>query len=320
MKKGTHKKKLYYTFMIIISFFILSLNVKGEVIGLYDSNSFFGVNINGYSDFPQDWTARPNEYRNLSLTLYNYEGLTRPYKYLVMTACIVGTPQFKIINAANSQSFFNEFFTYVDFHQECVAGDYLGSIYYLQFEVGNYKDMDGTGEELMAQSTLQIKSSMDVSVLDIFYDVGLSSDDVVSSLRILQQNGYKLDNISTSISNQTNTIINNQNSNTNSIINNQNSNQAQTNQRLDDIENMDIGSNEKQMPNQDNFNSYTSNESQLLDSVNQADMSVLDIAIDSDSSNFVWTNLTNFIQSHQLVFSMFISILSIGIIKLSLGR
>lgn len=94
----------------------------------------------------------------------------------------------------------------------------------------------------------------------------------------------------------------------------------ETNQKLDDITNMDIPAEDKQQPDSSSFDDYESAESDLLDNVSQADMSVLDIPIDSSTSSFIWDFVTRSIQSHSLVFSMFIAILSIGIIKLALGR
>ena len=52
----------------------------------------------------------------------------------------------------------------------------------------------------------------------------------------------------------------------------------------------------------------------------EMDLNDVDIAIDTDSSNFVWNTMTSIIQSNALIFSMIISILSIGVIKLMLGR
>lgn len=96
--------------------------------------------------------------------------------------------------------------------------------------------------------------------------------------------------------------------------------QNQTNNKLDNIIDKDISSSDKQLPNDDSYQDYNNAESSLKDKVSQADMSNIDIAIDVNSSSFVWNTLSSFIQSHQLIFSMIISILSIGIIKLALGR
>ena len=95
---------------------------------------------------------------------------------------------------------------------------------------------------------------------------------------------------------------------------------TETNEKLDEIKDMDISDEDKKLPNDDAYQDYTDVEDDLLDKVNEADMDVLDIAIDEDSSNFVWDTLTDLIQSHTLIFGTVIAILSIGIIKLALGR
>ena len=91
-----------------------------------------------------------------------------------------------------------------------------------------------------------------------------------------------------------------------------------TNDKLDDMINADA--NVSEIPDDDNFNDYESAENNLKDKVNQADLSNLTIGIDSKSSSWVWDTLTRLLKSSSSVFSMIISILSIGVIKLALGR
>lgn len=107
------------------------------------------------------------------------------------------------------------------------------------------------------------------------------------------------------------------NSNTQSIINNNNTN-AQAIQ--DGINNADYTGSTEQ-PDSTEFNNYHSEEQDLKGIVsNNTDLSVLDIGIDTDTSTWLWDTLTRLIQANSAVFSMFISILSIGILKLALGR
>lgn len=94
----------------------------------------------------------------------------------------------------------------------------------------------------------------------------------------------------------------------------------ETNQTLDEIKDMDISEEDKELPNDDAYQDYTEAEDDLMDAVNEADLDVLEIAIDEDSSNFVWDTLTDLITSHSLIFGTIVAVLSIGIIKLALGR
>lgn len=131
---------------------------------------------------------------------------------------------------------------------------------------------------------------------------------------------FEFDNSTANIINKGNEIISEVQAGNQAVIDNQNKNQQQTNDRLDDIINSDISDSDKELPSDNDYNNYQNAENDLMDKVNQADTSIIDIAIDTNSSNFVWTNLTNFLKSNGLVFSTFIAILSIGIIKLALGR
>ena len=96
--------------------------------------------------------------------------------------------------------------------------------------------------------------------------------------------------------------------------------QQATNDKLDEIIDMDISEEDKELPDESSYQDYTDAEGDLLDKVNEADMSVLDIAIDTNSSSFIWDTITDLFNSHPMILSTIIAILSIGIIKLALGR
>ena len=96
--------------------------------------------------------------------------------------------------------------------------------------------------------------------------------------------------------------------------------QDQTNKELGEIKDMDINDSDKELPDDSKFQDYESAEGELKDKVNQVDLSVLNLGMDTESSNFIWHTMTKFLQSHAAVFGMIISFLTIGIIKLALGR
>lgn len=142
------------------------------------------------------------------------------------------------------------------------------------------------------------------------------------------------------INNNQNTqnIINNNNSNTDDIINNQNANtqkqidndnantkkitdaQKATTDAINGIANTDIDSTSKQNPDTSDFDDYQNKEQQLFDKMNSADINQLNISIDGNSSNWVWETMTKLFATHSLINSFIITILSIGIIKMALGR
>lgn len=96
--------------------------------------------------------------------------------------------------------------------------------------------------------------------------------------------------------------------------------QQKTNDKIDDIKNSDITNESKEAPNTNEFNDYQKAENGLFDKMKQADTNNLDVAIDGNSANFVWDTITRFYNSNALLMNFLISILSIGIIKMALGR
>ena len=152
-------------------------------------------------------------------------------------------------------------------------------------------------------------------------------------------------NLEVSCSPNNGTIINNQNQNTQDIINNNNQNtndiknsiasmgssinssidgmkekQQETNNKIDDMTNMDINDKDKELPDSSSYDDYNATEQELLDKAKEADLDVLDVGLDSDSSSWVWDTLTSLIKSHSVVFGNFISNLSICVNKIVLGR
>lgn len=93
-----------------------------------------------------------------------------------------------------------------------------------------------------------------------------------------------------------------------------------TNEKLDDIYNSDLDESDKQLPDDSSINDYEDIEGEIVGKIDDVSFDNVSIGIDSQSSSWVWDTLTRLIQSHSAIFGMFIAILSIGIIKLALGR
>lgn len=96
---------------------------------------------------------------------------------------------------------------------------------------------------------------------------------------------------------------------TNAIINKQ-----------DEMINMDIDNTSKQNVDETQYNDYKNKENQLMGYTSENNLSSLNIGIDANTSETIWQLITRIIQSNAKVFSLFISILSIGIIKIALAR
>lgn len=103
-------------------------------------------------------------------------------------------------------------------------------------------------------------------------------------------------------------------------INDLNNSVNETNDKLDEITDMDIPEEDKELPDDSSYQDYNEAEGDLIDKVNSADMDSLDIAIDTDTSNFIWDTITDLFNSHPMIMSTIIALLSIGVIKLALGR
>lgn len=107
---------------------------------------------------------------------------------------------------------------------------------------------------------------------------------------------------------------------TNQKLDDLNSKQDQTNSKLDNIKDMDAPDSAKTKPDDSDYKDYEKAQGDLTDKISDIPTDTLEIGIDANSSNFIFDTMNKLINAHPAVFSMFIAILSIGIIKLGLGR
>lgn len=84
--------------------------------------------------------------------------------------------------------------------------------------------------------------------------------------------------------------------------------------------NEDIDSTSKQNVDETKYNDYKQKEDTLMQTGANADLSGLNIGIDTGTSETIWQLITRIIQQNAKIFGLFISILSIGIIKVALAR
>lgn len=115
------------------------------------------------------------------------------------------------------------------------------------------------------------------------------------------------------------------------LVGNMESKQDTTNQKLDSVNssinnnwnnfnNTDLSNSDKQAPNTQDYSSYQQAENNLFDQMSNADVNNVNIAIDSDSATWVWARLTEWLATNSMLMSFLVSMLSIGIIKMALGR
>lgn len=96
--------------------------------------------------------------------------------------------------------------------------------------------------------------------------------------------------------------------------------QTSTNAKLDRAYDEDLSASDKQNVDSTNINTYNQKEGELMQFVTQADMSGLNVAIDTTANQSIWTLINRLVNTHAAVYGLFITILSIGIIKLMLVR
>lgn len=184
--------------------------------------------------------------------------------------------------------------------------NYAISTKILSYEVFN--DFDSVSIDI--SNHIAINNNQNATIIDILTN---TPQQVYSFFENVLTNSYNvLVNIYNLLSSKLNSVISNIQSTNNKL--------DQANDKSDQFLESDISNQDKELPDNSSINDYESAEGDLVDKVNQADLSQLNIGIDVNSSTWVWDTLTSLIQSHSLIFGMFISILSIGIIKLALGR
>lgn len=248
---------------------------------------------------------------NVSFTLayaYNYEA---PDNAPVVTFDQVSCKLVNVVNIApdSGSGFLSQMATYT-----CYGYIYANS-HFIDFAGGSYSwvglhnivDISGTEGE-----TLYYLQAINNQLSNFGYGT-LSNE-------LRENNNYNFEH-------QTNSINNNLYANTQSIIANQNANsQAQisainnVNSTLEEIQDTDISSQDKQPIDSTDFDDYQEAEDDLFDKMEQVDTDSLDFAIDIPTSNFVWETITRLFNSNALLMNFLITILSIGVIKFALAR
>lgn len=104
-------------------------------------------------------------------------------------------------------------------------------------------------------------------------------------------------------------------------IDNQTQELEKQTQVQEEMKNMDLpDESSESAANTDNINSFSEAEDSLKFRIGQTDLDNVNISFDNNSNLFVWDTMTSLFQSHPAIFSLVISILSVGIIKLMLAR
>lgn len=308
--------------MIIITISLSIYNVKAETIEYvlkvgnkdigatnYLSTTTSGVTYNMQIEYVYD---NPTDFYNNSVDNYNFYSSynnnsnpkSRTYNFLLTYCSNVG---------ASATTIYNTNLNYVDINYNtqtrCTVSNgsnyYNGSLYNMYIRMtptANTCGTEGEGQCIIKfNNTMQTVSQFTYNGYIAFTKITPMTQEeyekAITNYRSLQDNREIINQIVNMITQQLATI---------SAIT------EQTTQMLNADANSDMTPNKS--------NDYTQNEQQLINQMNRADFTKIDIAIDENSNNFVWQTMTNLLNTNTLIIGLFITILSIGIIKLVLGR
>ena len=291
------KNVIITSFIFIFSlFFSIDVNASSVPVYVHD------LSYNNWSLLNGGWNSFVLGNRNIEFGYLLDSSLTDRWVYNSLVICADSTFQGGSISSSYKDYIRNINYNHTPYTCSYNNSSYTGYVVLINWQT--YIDSESGG-------------SFD-GYFTVYQDVNVSIqliDFVVNSNNYVSGDNYA----SQSLINQNSQIINQ-----NTTIINQNNQQLQeqqeTNDKLDNITDMDIPESSKEELDDSSYQDYQGAEDDLLGSVGEADLSSVDIAIDADSSNFIWDTITDIFQSHPLIMSTVIAILSIGIIKLALGR
>lgn len=310
--------KKYLLFAISL-FCLFVASPKAE---LY-SGEPIALDLGGYM-IPEYFGVAANAENKYAMTLYveDYSAYNGS-RFALVTVC---TPydinNWYVTNSGKVNSYFDEFFDTFDTGKRCYMGDNVrGTLRFLQFYIGKPKTIEGTNE-IRVSSYLHLKNIYDYNVRYDFLQVQLSDEDYLAPLINQSVSSQKQQEIIDKLTQNIQGIndLKNKQDQTNSKLDDLNSKQDQTNSKLDNIKDMDAPDSAKTKPDDSDYKDYEKAESDLTNKISDIPTDTLEIGIDANSSNFIFDTMNKLINAHPAVFSMFIAILSIGIIKLGLGR
>lgn len=322
--------KIKYLLLVVFSFFcFIGVSYAKDVMPQ-------GVLINGYGSYYNTsalpytrWLNNVNQnggHTQFTLELVaSTEFSANEQKYVVGKVCSSGFFTASISNYSEEKSAFkNGNLDVINTYQSCVMDAGIkGFVYNVYLKVASWDIPSGGADFLNASSYFNVYSSGQYADMFSFLSFNITDEDkfpadyaAYSALAKDQE----IINGQININNNINNVNNNISNMTQVITNRVGDLLSNTNAQFDRLVGMDINDNDKKLPDKSGIDDYNNTEGQLIDKIKDTDMSDLSLGINAKSSSFVWDNMTSFIQSHSKIFAFFIAILSIGVIKLALGR
>ena len=291
------KNVIITSFIFIFSLFFL-VDAKASSLDTY----VFTLKYNNWSLLNGGWNSFVSGNNDIDFTYQVDSSYKNLWVYNSVVLCADSTFQGGVIHDIPPNSIRNISYEHTPYSCNYAGSSYTGYVVLINFQT--YLDTSQAG---IFAGGITVWQDVNASIQLIDFVVNSNNyvnSDNYSSQALINQNSQ--------IINQNNTIINQNNQ--------QLQEQQETNDKLDNITDMDIPDSSKEELDDSSYQDYQGAEDDLMNSVGEADLSSVDIAIDADSSNFIWGTITDIFQSHPLIMSTVIAILSIGIIKLALGR
>lgn len=299
-------KKISFIFVLFISLFFVNSSVKAAV-----TSDMFFVQNQGYVNTSQIYSSSFGITSNVGVVNIGNSVNIRFITSFQTDKNIVGNTYFLKVDICTGWSPYEGI---TDVNNFSGSFQYNDHVYHNVGEIGSCS-INGQNAILYQDIYTVTISSLTPNTEEGGY-VGSGNHGYWSGNYTTYESGWKIQNVQF-LDYDLNFLNQLEINNSNQIIINS---QQETNDKLDDITSMDIPDESKEDLDDSSFQDYSDAESDLMDSVGEADLSNVDIAIDSDSSNFIWDTITDIFNSHPLIMSTVIAILSIGIIKLALGR
>lgn len=313
-------KKGIYLSLILFSLFIGINNVKA--VSSPNSLSHF--------DFFENELHSVNPYQSITgfLDLHRVPDNISGKSYLFVDVCSNSTFKFEVVS--NERGWIYNTSKLYRTTKKCDLSDgYTGIVYRVIFVVGTYYTSFGqvTGQsqtdwELLTyaqlKSTIKVTSEAYYTSFFSLFDYGISDTPPLQDLDY--ENDLTQTQVLKDILETLREISINSDAGVVDAINNQTQKIEEQIKQVEDIKDMDIDASDKELPDDSKYQDYNKAESDLKDKVNQANLNYLEIGMDDHSSLFIWNTITRIIQSHPAIFAMVTSILSIGVVKLALGR
>lgn len=291
--KSRSKRTTIILFLVIFVLVLSPIHTKAAKL----NQNYQMVSVGGY-EVPTWWSVAAGAVKTLKIEYTSIPNITPDYTlddYLIFEICTNGPmTDISVTKFNNNSSFSTTDIVKYNTKKSCTTSNgYSGTLWYLQLRIDKWNHVTSS-DGYMAETNLNIKDTWNYNVVYAFPNVFTSNEDYLSDY----ENQQKLENGLDDIKQE----------------------QQETNNKLDNIINSDISSDSKLPPDTTDFDNYQNAEGNLLDKINGTTLDSLDFAVDIPTSSFIWTRLSNLVQSHPTVMAMFIAILSIGIIKLVLGR